>query len=104
MPRTWCVGWLQEYYANTGALQKAAATARGGKAPGVSIVEAFGKEVKPRELKDVLRIEYRWVGGARTVRTEGRAARRAQVSGCGKSCVAAFVQSACEGEGQSCAG
>jgi len=25
----------------------------------VSIVEAFGKEVKPRELKDVLRIEYR---------------------------------------------
>ncbi|KAF5843565.1 CobN/magnesium chelatase [Dunaliella salina] len=48
-----------EYYANTGALQKAAASARGGKAPGVSIVEAFGKEVKPRELKDVLRIEYR---------------------------------------------
>jgi len=50
---------IQEYYANTGALQKAAANARGGKAPGVSIVEAFGKEVKPRELKDVLRIEYR---------------------------------------------
>jgi len=51
----------QEYYANTGALQQAASSARGGRAPGVSIVEAFGKEVKPRELKDVLRIEYRCV-------------------------------------------
>ena len=55
----WYLFSIQEYYANTGALQKAAASARGGSAPGVSIVEAFGKEVKPRELKDVLRIEYR---------------------------------------------
>lgn len=33
--------------------------ARGGRAPGVSIVEAFGRDVKPRELEDVLRLEYR---------------------------------------------
>lgn len=36
---------MQEYYANTGALARAVQVARGGKgaAPGVSIVEAFGK-------------------------------------------------------------
>ncbi|KAI8464745.1 MAG: CobN/magnesium chelatase [Monoraphidium minutum] len=50
---------IQEYYANTGALVRAAKNARGGKAVGCSVVEAFGKDVKPRELEDVLRIEYR---------------------------------------------
>ena len=34
---------IQEYYANTGALKRAAQTARGGKAVGCSIVEAYGK-------------------------------------------------------------
>ena len=34
---------MQEYYANTGALKRAAQTARGGKAVGCSIVEAYGK-------------------------------------------------------------
>lgn len=54
---------IQEYYANTGALKKAAETVRG---PGsnkvnVTIIEAFdrGGEIKPKELEDVLRMEYR---------------------------------------------
>jgi len=38
----------QEYYANTGALVRAAKNARKGKAVGCSVVEAFGKNVKPR--------------------------------------------------------
>lgn len=52
---------IQEYYANTGALRRAAQVARGpGGAPvGCSVVEAFSKEVKPRELEEVLRLEYR---------------------------------------------
>ena len=48
----------QEYYANTGALRKAAQGARGA-AVGCSIVEAFEQEAKPRELEAVLRVEYR---------------------------------------------
>ncbi|KAK9811539.1 hypothetical protein WJX72_005618 [[Myrmecia] bisecta] len=50
---------IQEYYANTGALKRAAMNARGGRAVGCSIVETFGKEVRPRELEEVLRLEYR---------------------------------------------
>ncbi|CAN0165752.1 unnamed protein product, partial [Hapterophycus canaliculatus] len=65
---------IQEYYANTGALKKAAETTQaknaadpareqGSKAltgrVGVSVVEAYGKEVRPRELEATLRIEYR---------------------------------------------
>lgn len=50
---------IQEYYANTGALKRAAETARNGRAVGCSIVESFGKDVKPKELEDVLRLEYR---------------------------------------------
>lgn len=52
---------IQEYYANTGALRRAAQAARGeGKPPvACSIVEAFERKVKPRELEDVLRMEYR---------------------------------------------
>lgn len=73
----------QEYYANTGALKRAAEVAKGtpGARVGCSIVEAFGGTGQggagagaggkaggggpqvavppPRELEDVLRIEYR---------------------------------------------
>jgi len=50
---------IQEYYANTGALKRAAENARGGDAVGCSIVEAYGKDTRPRELEEVLRLEYR---------------------------------------------
>lgn len=60
---------IQEYYANTGALKKAAESRQAkdadpdGQQParrvGVSVVEAYGKEVAPRELEAMLRIEYR---------------------------------------------
>ena len=52
---------MQEYYANTGALRAAAQAARGadGGDVGCSVVEAFSKEAKPKELEDVLRLEYR---------------------------------------------
>jgi hypothetical protein len=52
---------IQEYYANTGALKAAAEAAKGpeGKRVGCSVVEAFGEDAKPRELEDVLRLEYR---------------------------------------------
>lgn len=66
---------IQEYYANTGALKKAAETTQAKNAAnpaaradgsktltrrvGVSVVEAYGKEVRPRELDATLRIEYR---------------------------------------------
>ena len=53
------LGALQEYYANTGALKNAAETAQGGKKVGCSIVETFSKSTKPRELEEVLRLEYR---------------------------------------------
>ena len=52
-------GAAQEYYANTGALKNAAETAQGGKKVGCSIVETFSKSTKPRELEEVLRLEYR---------------------------------------------
>ncbi|EIE25813.1 hydrogenobyrinic acid a,c-diamide cobaltochelatase, partial [Coccomyxa subellipsoidea C-169] len=48
-----------EYYANTGALKRAAESARGGQKVGCSIVETFSKSTKPRELEEVLRLEYR---------------------------------------------
>ncbi|KAL3147924.1 Magnesium chelatase, variant 2 [Trebouxia sp. C0010 RCD-2024] len=51
---------IQEYYANTGALKKAAENARkDGKSVACSIVETFGKDATPQELSDVLRLEYR---------------------------------------------
>ena len=55
---------IQEYYANTGALRSAAEAAKrkAGRTGGVgcSVVEAFGDEdARPRELEDVLRLEYR---------------------------------------------
>ncbi len=49
----------QEYYANTGALRKAAQSANPNSKVGCTIVEAFDRGVKPRELEDVLRMEYR---------------------------------------------
>ena len=52
-------GAAQEYYANTGALKNAAETAQGGKRVGCSIVETFSKSTQPRELEEVLRLEYR---------------------------------------------
>jgi magnesium chelatase subunit H len=60
-PVSVCVCLLQEYYANTGALRRAAQSAKGPDARpvGCSIIEAFSKEVRPRELEDVLRLEYR---------------------------------------------
>jgi cobalamin biosynthesis Mg chelatase CobN len=50
---------IQEYYANTGALKTAAENNRGGLRVNVSIVEAFEKNIRPRELEDTLRMEYR---------------------------------------------
>lgn len=50
---------IQEYYANTGALKRAAESAQGGKRVSCSVVEAFGDKPKPQELEQVLRLEYR---------------------------------------------
>ncbi|KAK9843478.1 hypothetical protein WJX81_004582 [Elliptochloris bilobata] len=50
---------IQEYYANTGALKRAATSARCGRPVGCSIVETFSKDAAPRELEEVLRLEYR---------------------------------------------
>ena len=49
---------IQEYYANTGALKKAAENARGAEVK-CSVVESFGRDATPRELDQVLRLEYR---------------------------------------------
>ncbi|CAG9464037.1 unnamed protein product [Pedinophyceae sp. YPF-701] len=50
---------IQEYYANTGGVKRAAEVARKGKKVGCSVVESFGRDVTPRELDEVLRLEYR---------------------------------------------
>jgi cobalamin biosynthesis Mg chelatase CobN len=50
---------IQEYYANTGAIKKAAENKRGGRRVGVSVIETFEKNVRPRELEETLRMEYR---------------------------------------------
>lgn len=49
---------IQEYYANTGALKKAA-EGQAGKPVTASVVESFSKDSTPRKLEDVLRLEYR---------------------------------------------
>ncbi|GAB4234030.1 MAG: magnesium chelatase subunit H [Elainellaceae cyanobacterium] len=49
---------IQEYYANTGGLKKAAETRRGKKVT-ASFVESFSKDTTPRQLEDLLRMEYR---------------------------------------------
>jgi len=50
---------IQEYYANTGAISKAITKNNKSKKVGISIVEAFDKKVQPKELEEVLRLEYR---------------------------------------------
>ena len=50
---------IQEYYANTGALKKAAETRRGNKKVSTSFIESFSKDTTPRNLEDLLRLEYR---------------------------------------------
>ncbi len=49
---------IQEYYANTGGLKKAAEKQRGKKVA-TSFVESFSKDTTPRNLEDLLRMEYR---------------------------------------------
>jgi len=49
---------IQEYYANTGGLKKAAEKQQGKKV-NASFVESFSKDTTPRNLEDLLRIEYR---------------------------------------------
>ncbi len=49
---------IQEYYANTGGLKKAAEKKRGKKV-NASFVESFSKDTTPRNLEDLLRMEYR---------------------------------------------
>lgn len=59
--------WRTNRNAATGALKKAAETTqarlddgeRVRRSVGVSVVEAYGKEVNPRELDSTLRMEYR---------------------------------------------
>lgn len=51
---------IQEYYANTGALKRAAENNREGKAAvGVNVVETFDKRPRARDLNETLRLEYR---------------------------------------------
>ena len=49
---------IQEYYANTGGLKKAAETQKGQKVT-ASFVESFSSDTTPRKLEDLLRMEYR---------------------------------------------
>ncbi|MCJ8283578.1 MAG: cobaltochelatase subunit CobN [Rivularia sp. ALOHA_DT_140] len=49
---------IQEYYGNTGGLKKAAEK-QAGKKVKASFVESFSKDTTPRDLDDLLRIEYR---------------------------------------------
>ncbi|MGB8702416.1 MAG: magnesium chelatase subunit H, partial [Thermosynechococcaceae cyanobacterium] len=49
---------IQEYYANTGALKKAAEQQQGQKVT-ASFVESFSKDTTPRKLEELLRMEYR---------------------------------------------
>lgn len=49
---------IQEYYANTGGLKRAAEKQRGKKV-NTSFVESFSKDATPRALDGLLRLEYR---------------------------------------------
>ncbi|NER33212.1 MAG: magnesium chelatase subunit H [Oscillatoria sp. SIO1A7] len=49
---------IQEYYANTGGLKRAAEL-QSGKKVSASFVESFSKDTTPRNLDDLLRLEYR---------------------------------------------
>ncbi|TVS06214.1 MAG: DUF3479 domain-containing protein [Cyanobium sp. PLM2.Bin73] len=54
---------IQEYYANTGGLKRAAEVAQAAERPGrrvpASFVESFSRDTTPRELDELLRLEYR---------------------------------------------
>ena len=49
---------IQEYYANTGGLKRAAEK-QSGKQVKASFIESFSKDTTPRKLEQVLRMEYR---------------------------------------------
>lgn len=49
---------IQEYYANTGGLKRAAEQRKGEKVQ-ASFVESFSKDTTPRNLEELLRMEYR---------------------------------------------
>ncbi|WP_404784779.1 magnesium chelatase subunit H [Altericista sp. CCNU0014] len=49
---------IQEYYANTGALKNAAEQTQ-NKTVTASFVESFSKDITPRKLEELLRMEYR---------------------------------------------
>lgn len=49
---------IQEYYANTGGLKKAAEQQQGKKVA-ANFIESFSKDTTPRKLEDLLRMEYR---------------------------------------------
>jgi magnesium chelatase subunit H len=49
---------IQEYYANTGGLKKAAEKQKGKKVK-TTFVESFSQDTTPRDLDDLLRMEYR---------------------------------------------
>ncbi|MEM9448177.1 MAG: magnesium chelatase subunit H [Cyanobacteria bacterium P01_E01_bin.6] len=49
---------IQEYYANTGGLKKAAEMTQGKKVT-ANFVESFSNDTTPRKLDDLLRMEYR---------------------------------------------
>jgi magnesium chelatase subunit H len=49
---------IQEYYGNTGGLKRAAEQQKGRKVQ-ASFVESFSKDTTPRNLEDLLRMEYR---------------------------------------------
>ncbi|MEB3320776.1 MAG: magnesium chelatase subunit H [Cyanobium sp.] len=54
---------IQEYYANTGGLKRAAEVAQQERRPGgrvaASFVESFSRDTTPRDLEELLRLEYR---------------------------------------------
>lgn len=54
---------IQEYYANTGGLKRAAEVAQRESRPGgrvaASFVESFSRDTTPRDLEELLRLEYR---------------------------------------------
>jgi len=54
---------IQEYYANTGGLKRAAEVAQQDRRPGgrvaASFVESFSRDTTPRDLEELLRLEYR---------------------------------------------
>jgi magnesium chelatase subunit H len=50
---------IQEYYANTGGLKRAAEMRQRASKVNASFVESFSNDTTPRELEELLRMEYR---------------------------------------------